>query len=90
MIGHLERQYSIEQVSEQLVSFVTAERAPPSPYALDIFLASFHVHVHRPEIEALRMRIYNALEDGLATLWVSQLVLELRKLGNCLEVCRRR
>ena len=57
-----------------------------APQALDLLLRRLHVHVDAPEIPSLRMRVDDALEDRLATLGIAELVFQLRKLGDGLEV----
>lgn len=58
-----------------------------APQGTDVLLAGLHVHIHEPQVEPLRMRVDDALEKRAAPFWFAELVLELRKLRNCLQVC---
>jgi hypothetical protein len=57
------------------------------PNGLDVTLLGLEIDVDVPQIEPFRMRVDDALEDGLAPLGVSELELKLSELGDRLEVC---
>ena len=62
------------------------EEIENSPNTLDISLLDLHVDVDGPEIESLGVAIDDSLEDGLASLGVSVLELELSELGDGFDV----
>ena len=70
MARHFEGQDAIEEV----------------PEVHDIALAGLHVHVDGPHVPTFGMRVDNAFEDRLSSLWITELVLELRKLADRLQV----
>lgn len=56
------------------------------PHAQDVTLPRFHIHIDRPQIPSLRVRVNNALENRLATFRIAELVLKLRKLRDGLQI----
>jgi len=62
------------------------ERKEDSPNTLDISLLDLHIDVDGPKVESLRVAIDDSLEDGLASLGVSVLELELSELGDGFDV----
>lgn len=55
MAGHFEGKDPVEEISE----------------TCNVTLCRFHVQVDRPQIPSFSMRVYNAFEYRLATLWVA-------------------
>lgn len=75
-------------MSAQVVETVEeGERVRDVPDGLSVALVGLEIDVDVPKVEAFRVRVNDALKDGLASLGIAELELELRELGDGLDVC---
>lgn len=77
MTGHLLSEDAVEEIPNRPTSGkMTRESANSDvPQMLDVLLAGLHVQINRPQVPTFRMRVDDPLEDRLAPLWITQLVL---------------
>jgi hypothetical protein len=84
---HFLSEHTIEDVSEWRKESISVRKATGDrPHALDVFLSGFHIYIYGPEVPPFRMRVNHALEQRLAALRFAQLVFQLGKFGDGLEI----
>jgi hypothetical protein len=89
---HFLNKHTIKEVSRKKNSLFLrwngmCREGRDEPDALHVVLAGLHVDVYVPEVPSFWMRVDDALEQRLSPLGFAQLIFQLSKFGDGLEVC---
>jgi hypothetical protein len=88
---HVLHKHTVKEVSKKSRFLrwngMCRERNGDEPDALHVVLASLHIDVYAPEVPSFWMRVDDALEQRLSPLGFTQLIFQLSKFGDGLEVC---